>query len=72
MAEISVKANVLNLPVLIREGFMIARQDNGELWYYGTSRSEEDAHLIAKSIGNGVVLKVEKEIGNENKRNHHR
>jgi hypothetical protein len=52
----TVKIN--NLPDYDDAGFMVVRQDDGELWYYGTYETEERAKEVAIEIGNGAVIEV--------------
>lgn len=41
-----------------RGQFLVARQDRGRLWYYGTYEKHERAEQAALEIGNGIVLEV--------------
>lgn len=50
--------HVKNLPQYIDEGFMVARQDSGEVWYYGTYDTEEQAKEVAIEIGNGLYFEI--------------
>ena len=45
-----------DIPINVK-GYIVARLDNGELWYYGLFESKEKAKTIARQIGNGVVMK---------------
>jgi len=56
---IAVKAMVYNLPKELRPGFVVARQDCGNLWYYGTYDDYRRALEVACDLENGVVLEVE-------------
>ena len=49
-------ASVKNAPAVIKSGFVVARQFDGDLWYYGTYETEERAYDVAQELGNGVVL----------------
>lgn len=60
--EINVSIAVNNVPGNIEHGWMILRRtDDGKIWYFGIYAEEEKerAELIAQTIGNGFVVKVE-------------
>ena len=48
--------NILNLPKTPREGYVVARVDDTELWYYGTYETQERAVEVAKYLGNGIIV----------------
>lgn len=51
-------ANVENLPNHPLHKWVVARYDNGKLWYWGTWHTDEKAraYKVAKELGNGLVL----------------
>lgn len=58
--RIEVEVEILNMPETIEKpGFIVARLNNSNLWYYGCYLSEERAIEVAHILGNGVVLKYE-------------
>ena len=48
--------NILNLPKEPWEGYVVARLDNTDLWYYGTYKTPKRAVEVAKALVNGVVV----------------
>lgn len=57
----TVNVNIENLPAYAEEaerGYIVARQDSGELWFYGLYDGKKQAENVAVEIGNGVVLEV--------------
>ena len=56
--KINAIVKVNNLPEVEEIGFMVVRQDDGELWYYGTFDTEERAKEVAIEIGNGLYIEV--------------
>ncbi len=57
--KLNVEIEVLNLPEQLSDGFIVARPNNSNLWYYGCYQSEERAIEVAYMLGNGVVMKYE-------------
>ena len=58
---IGVTAKIKNIPDnfdLGSIGFMLLRQINTELWFYGFYETEEKAKQAALEIGNGVVVRL--------------
>lgn len=47
-----------NMPNDTKDGFMVVRNCDAELWYYGLYDTEERALQAALEIGNGFVVKV--------------
>lgn len=48
--------NILNLPKEPKEGYVVARVVDTELWYYGTYETEERAREVALELGNGIIV----------------
>lgn len=67
MSEVVFTAQVKNLPAQAEfEKYVVARECEAELWYYGTYPNEQKAKAVAEEIGNGVVLvRREVELYNE-------
>ena len=55
---IDAKVFIHNLPQEIIHGFMVVRNDEGDLWYYGTYAKKDKAQETAAVLGNGLVLEV--------------
>lgn len=58
---VTVNVFIRNLPVsfgALTEGFMVARVDGIDLWYYGIYNDKERAESVAREIGNGVVFEL--------------
>ena len=58
MSTIKCKVEVKNTPYKKRQGFMVARKNGTDLWYYGTYESLAKAKRVAEELGNGVILEV--------------
>ena len=59
--NVTVKTFIRNLPVSFgaySSGFMVARLDGIDLWYYGIYNDKERAENVAREIGNGVVFEL--------------
>ena len=52
------EVKVNNMPASHGHGFMVARLNNGELWYYGIYPTDTMAKKVAIEIKNGVVLSI--------------
>ena len=48
--------NILNLPKTPREGYVVARNCEGNLWYYGTYETEKRAREVIAELDNGVLV----------------
>lgn len=48
---------VKNLPDYPLRTWVVARYDSGKLWFYGTYDEYERAENVARTIGNGLVVK---------------
>ena len=57
--SVKVEVEILNVPESLSNGFIVARTNNSNLWYYGCYLSEERAIEVAHMLGNGVVLRYE-------------
>lgn len=57
---IRVEADIQNLPKkpFLTEGYIVARRDDAELWYWGFFEDHDQAAEVAIEINNGVILKV--------------
>ena len=42
----------------IKDGFLVCRVVDGELWYYGLYDLKDRADKAAAEIGNGIVVEV--------------
>lgn len=49
-------ATVNNLPLYPLDKYTVARYDCGELWFYGTYTTENEAFRVSTQLGNGIVL----------------
>ena len=49
-------AEIKNPPKEQREGFVVARNYEGNLWYYGTYETKKRAFEVAQELDNGVVI----------------
>ena len=49
-------AEIKNPPKEQREGYVVARNYEGNLWYYGTYETEKRAFEVAQELDNGVVI----------------
>lgn len=49
------KVYVNNMPEET-EQFVVARLNNGELWYWGSWSDKESAEKVAKTFPNGIVV----------------
>ena len=56
--KIIVTMMVKNLPSTLIYGYVVARQDNGEVWFYGDYETEERAREVAIELGNGLYFEV--------------
>lgn len=57
MSEVVFTAQVKNLPARVEfDRYVVARECETKLWYYGTYPDEQKAKAVAEEIGNGVVL----------------
>lgn len=54
---INAMVDIQNLPHNLENGYVVARQVDGELWYYGTYETEERANEVATMLGNGLYIK---------------
>lgn len=60
-AILTAKVKVNNTPLsIIRSSgkFVVARDVNGALWYYGTYETEERANEVVEELGDGVILET--------------
>lgn len=53
--------SIFNLPKEPKEGYVVARLNNTDLWYYGTYETPTRAVDVAKMLGNGVVVVAKEE-----------
>lgn len=53
--------DIFNLPKEPKEGYVVARLDNTDLWYYGTYETPTRAVEVAKKLGNGFVVVAKEE-----------
>ena len=59
--KVIVNAVINNMPERdIDDGYIVARRDGADLWYYGTYETEARAREVAQGLDNGVVLEVAK------------
>ena len=63
MSKAIIRAEVFvnNCPLSLinrEETFMVARNVDSELWYYGMYQTFERAKSVAKELENGIVLEV--------------
>lgn len=49
---------IQNLPAQHQKGWIVARQNDGKLWYWGIYDTEDRAEMVAKQLGSGIVLEV--------------
>ena len=58
--DVLVTVEINNAPEDLNErsGFLVARCENAELWYYGLYDDYTRALTAAKEIGNGVILNL--------------
>lgn len=55
--SINVVAHIFNAPKQITHGaYMVVRNIDAELWYYGEYEDEEKAIEVARKLDNGLVL----------------
>lgn len=55
-------AEIKNLPKEQREGYVVARNYEGNLWYYGTYETKKRAFEVAQELDNGVVIIAKEKI----------
>lgn len=55
--EFKVKVNNVSKSNGFPNQFIVARLVDGELWYYGTYETEEEANKVRSEFENGIVLK---------------
>lgn len=66
-AYLRVNLFVKNCPIDIIESdstVMVARLVDNELWYYGLYDTWDRAEIVAKTLGNGVVLEIDSSENN--------
>ena len=51
-----VDITIKNKPEIIFGRYMVLRQDNGSVWYYGAYADKEQAEGIARELGNGSMV----------------
>lgn len=51
--KVEIKIN--NMPESVKNPYIVLRQDNGSVWYYGAYNDKRQAESIARDIGNGFV-----------------
>ena len=58
MATVNAKVLIHNMANL-KPGFIVARADGVDLWYYGTYETQDRANEVAEKLGNGIVMEVQ-------------
>lgn len=59
---ISYVTAIKNLPEHKKEGFVVARVVDNDLWYYGTYETKKKASEVAKELGFNAVVIYAREI----------
>ena len=55
--KVTATVDVQNLPIKgLSKDYVVVRQVDGDLWYYGQYDSEAKAREVAIEIGNGLVI----------------
>jgi len=56
---IQAKVKVNNMYEKAKPGYLVVRDFDGEVWYYGNYGTEERAETVAREIGNGFVVRYD-------------
>ena len=61
--KVTATVDVQNLPIKgLSKDYVVVRQVDGDLWYYGQYDSEAKAREVAIEIGNGLVIERKENI----------
>ena len=59
---ITADIDIQNMPRNINHNYLVVRQVDGDVWYYGQYDSEAKAKEVAIEIGNGLVIERKENI----------